>query len=80
MIIEINKAEYLQDYKIAFEFSDGVSQTIDFEDFLKSAKNPMSKKYLDIDEFKKFHIEYGDIVWNDFEMCFPIWDLHQGKL
>ncbi|QPH38418.1 DUF2442 domain-containing protein [Pedobacter endophyticus] len=80
MIVEINKAEYLKDYKIAFEFSDGVNQTVDFEAFLRTAKNPMSRKYLDIGEFKKFHIEYGDIVWNDFEMCFPIWDLHQGKL
>ncbi|GGI22757.1 DUF2442 domain-containing protein [Pedobacter mendelii] len=80
MVIEINKAEYLQDYKIAFEFSDGVSQIVDFGDFLKSSKNPMSSKYLEIEAFKNFNIEFGDIEWNDFEMCFPIWDLHNGKI
>jgi len=80
MIIEINKAEYLEDYNIRFEFSDGVIRTIDFTHFLKSAKNPMTKKYLDEEEFKKFKIEFGDIVWNDYEMCFPIWDLHEGNI
>ena len=80
MVIEVNKADYLENYKIRFEFSDGRIQTIDFSDFLKSAKNPMTKKYLDKKEFKNFKIEFGDIVWNDYEMCFPIWDLHEGTL
>lgn len=80
MVIEVNKADYLENYKIRFEFSDGSVQTIDFSDFLKSAKNPMTKKYLDKKEFQNFKIEFGDIVWNDYEMCFPIWDLHEGTL
>lgn len=80
MVIEINKAEYLQDYKISFYFSDGTHQIIDFEPFLKSAKNPMTKKYLDKLQFRNFKVEFGDLIWNDYEMCFPIWDLHNGKL
>ena len=40
----------------------------------------MTKKYLDKQLFKKFRIEYGDVIWNDYEMCFPIWDLHQGEI
>jgi len=80
MVVSIDKAVYLDGYKIKFDFSDGVSQTIDFESFLKSAKNPMTKKYLDQDKFRGFSIEYGDIVWNDYEMCFPIWDLHEGRI
>ncbi|WP_114777623.1 DUF2442 domain-containing protein [Botryobacter ruber] len=80
MVVSIDKAVYLDGYKIKFDFSDGVSQTVDFESFLKSAKNPMTKKYLDKEEFKSFSIEYGDIVWNDYELCFPIWDLHEGNI
>lgn len=80
MVVSIDKAVYLDGYKIQLDFSDGVSQTVDFEDFLKSAKNPMTRKYLDKDKFQNFRIEYGDIVWNDFELCFPIWDLHEGKI
>ncbi|WP_158859339.1 DUF2442 domain-containing protein [Lunatibacter salilacus] len=80
MIVSIDKAVYLDGYKIKFDFSDGVSQTIDFKGFLENAKNPMTKKYMDKDKFKDFTIEYGDIVWNDYELCFPIWDLHEGKI
>lgn len=80
MVIAINKAVYLKDYKISFEFSDGQSRTIDFAAFLKSAKNPMTKKFLDLSEFKNFSIDFGDIIWNDYEMCFPIWDLYEGKI
>ena len=80
MIISINKAVYAGAYKIKISFSDGLEQTIDFESFLKNAKNPMTKKYCDTELFKKFSIEYGDLIWNDYEMCFPIWDLHEGKI
>lgn len=80
MVISINKAEYLGDYKIQFSFSDGLERLIDFSDFLNKAKNPMTKKYLDKQLFKNFSLEFGDIVWNDYEMCFPIWDLHESKI
>ena len=48
--------------------------------FLNNAKNPMTRKYLDKKVFKNFSINYGDIIWNDYEMCFPIWDLHEGNI
>lgn len=80
MVISIHKAYYTEDYKIKFIFSDGMEREIDFSGFLKNARNPMTNKYLDIQLFKNFSIEYGDIVWNDYELCFPIWDLYEGKI
>lgn len=80
MVISIDKAEHTGDYKIMFQFSDGVSREVDFEDFLKNSKNPMTQKYLDKNLFSSFNLEYGDIIWNDYEMCFPIWNLHEGKI
>ena len=80
MVISIDKAIYLKEYKIEFIFSDNSRKIIDFENFLNRAKNPMIVKYRDLDIFKNFSIEYGDIIWNDFELCFPVWDLHEGKL
>ena len=80
MVISITKAESIGEYKILFLFSDGVERLIDFSDFLKNAKNPMTRKYLDEKLFKAYSIDYGDIIWNDYEMCFPIWDLHEGKI
>ena len=80
MVISINKADYIGEYKIKFLFSDGIERMIDFANFLKNAKNPMTRKYLDKKLFKNYSIDYGDIIWNDYEMCFPIWDLHEGNI
>ncbi len=80
MIVTIQKANYLGEYKINFLFSDGIEKTIDFENFLEKARNPMTQKYLDKNLFQSYSIEYGDIIWNDYEMCFPIWDLHEGQI
>lgn len=80
MVISISKAEYKSGYRIAFQFSDGIERIVDFEPFLKAAKNPMTTKYLDQELFKDFSLIHGDIVWNDYDLCFPIWDLHEGKI
>lgn len=80
MVISITKAEMGNDLKIHFEFSDGTRRNIDFRPFLERSRNPMTRKYLDPVEFKNFQLEHGDIVWNDYELCFPIWNLYEGKL
>ena len=80
MVISIIEAKYIGEYKIEFSFSDGTQNTIDLSKFLQNAKNPMTRKFLDKQLFSQFSIEYGDIIWNDYEMCFPIWDLHEGKI
>lgn len=80
MILSIVKAEYIGNYSLSIEFSDGKLANIYFGDFLLKAKNPMTKKYLNENLFQQFNILYGDIVWNDYELCFPIYDLYQGKL
>ena len=80
LVISINRAKYIKDYIIYLEFSDGSKQNINFENFLTNAKNPMTKRYIDKKLFKNFTLQYGDLVWNDYEMCFPIWDLHEGNI
>lgn len=80
MVISIIEAKYTGDFTIEFEFSDRVKRAINFRPFLEKSRNPMTKKYLKEEYFKNFQVEHGDIVWNDYEMCFPIWDLHEGAL
>ncbi len=80
MVISIIKAEYIENYKINFLFSDGVVRELDFHSFLSNAKNPMIRKYLDKNLFRKFSVHYGDIMWNDFELCFPIQDVYEGRI
>ena len=78
--IAITQAKYLGEYEIHFTFSDLTERTIDFSGFLNSSHHPTTRKYLDKKFFKCFHIEYGDIVWNDYELCFPIGDLFEGNV
>jgi hypothetical protein len=80
MIVSIKKAEYLQNYQIKLIFSDDKINIVDFNNFLKNAKNPMTKKYLDKNLFKNFSLTNGDINWNDYELCFPIWDLYINNI
>ena len=76
----IKEAKYKGAYKIELLFSDGFKREIDFKSFLENANNPMTTKYLDKKLFQSFSIEYGDVVWNNYEMCFPIWDLYEGNI
>ena len=80
MIVSVLHAEYLGAYRIRFHFSDETLRIIDFSRFLQQAKNPMTRKYLDEKLFRDFTIQYSDIIWNDYELCFPIWDLYQGEI
>lgn len=80
MVISIVSAEYINNYSIRFVFSDNTEKTIDFAGFLRKSKNPMTRKYLDKNKFRNFSIQYGDVVWNDYEMCFPLADLYAGQI
>lgn len=80
MVLSIVTAEYIRGYRIKLVFSDGKENTIDFEPFLNSSRNPMTGKFLNLAEFKKFKIEYGDLTWNDYELCFPIIDLYEDNI
>jgi hypothetical protein len=80
MVLAVTSAEYIKDYKIKLVFSDKNERIINFQPFLEQARNPMTRKFLDINEFKNFTLEYGDLVWNDYEMCFPIIDLYEDRI
>jgi DUF971 family protein len=80
MSISIKKADYLGNYKIKLLFSDNQERVLNFNNFLTNAKNPMTRKYLDEKLFADYSIIYGDLIWNDYEMCFPIWDLYSNNI
>lgn len=79
-IIEITSAEYVADYKLRLWFSDGKQRVVDFGPFLRRSLNPMIRAYLDLEKFKQFSVEDGDLQWNDYDLCFPIADLYEGKI
>jgi hypothetical protein len=61
-------------------FNDNTNQVVDFYPFLSNSLNPLIRKYLDFDDFKKFHVDNGDLEWNDYDLCFPIADLHENNI
>ena len=79
-IIFIDKAKYIDGYKILLEFNDGKENTVDFENFILNSNHPDIKKYRDTKLFKNFTLEYGEIEWNNYVLAFPIYDLYQGNI
>ncbi len=79
-IIDVDSAEYVKGYQLRISFSDGTERIVDFGRFLHESLNPMIKKHLDIDTFKGFSVEHGDLFWNDYDLCFPIADLYEGRI
>ncbi len=79
-IIDIQYAEYIEGYKLQLRFSNDTERLIDFGNFLNRSLNPLIKKYLDIEKFRNFTVEYGDLFWNDYDLCFPVADLYEEKI
>ena len=78
--LEITEAKYISGYKIRLTFNDGSVKNMDFEPFLRKARNPDLTQYRQLRKFKSFRLHYGDLMWGDYEMIFPIMDLYRGEI
>jgi hypothetical protein len=78
--LEITEAKYMSGYKIRLKFNDGTVRIMDFEPFLRKSNHPDITKYRQMRKFKSFRLDYGDLMWGDYEMIFPITDLHRGEI
>ena len=77
----ILKAEYVGGVSLQILYSDGVSKTVDFHPFLASHPHPQYNKYNKPENFKKFKIEYGNVVWGkNWDLVFPIETLYSGNI
>lgn len=78
--VELISAEYRPELQIKMQFSDGFCRVLDFKPFLSASEHPDIRKYLDADQFKGFSISDGNLIWNDYDLCFAIEDLYTGHL
>lgn len=77
----VTHAEYAGDIKLNISFSDGTSRIVDFKPFLLSHPHPQYNRYTKPENFKKFSIEFGNVVWGkNWDLIFPIEQLYSGKL
>jgi hypothetical protein len=78
--INILTAELVGPYQIHLCFDDGAEQMVDFRPFLSHAQHPDIRAWLDPERFSRFRLEYGELVWGDYDLCFPIIDLYLNDL
>jgi hypothetical protein len=78
--LEVTEAKYVSGYKLLLTFNDGTVRVVDFGPFLAKARNPDTTDYRDLNKFKSFHIQDGDLMWGDYRMIFPIMDLYRGNI
>ena len=76
--INILSADPDGDYRLRLRFDDGAIQTVDFLPFLSRTHHPDIRAFLDPGRFASFRLEYGELVWGDFALCFPAMDLYRG--
>jgi len=78
--INIDTAEQVGDFRILLNFDDGTEQTVDFKPFLTHALHPDIRAWLDPTRFATFRLEYGELVWGNYDLCFPIIDLYRNQI
>lgn len=78
--INITTVEQVDDYALRLSFDDGVVQTVDFKPFLSLSRHPDIRAYLEPTRFAAYRLEYGELVWGDYDLCFPIADLYHNHL
>lgn len=78
--LSIERVTPQQDHRLLLEFNDGTVRTVDFFPFLSQSQHPQIRAYLDKTKFASHRLEQGDLVWGDYELCFPTCDLYNNKL
>jgi hypothetical protein len=78
--VDVTEARWIAGYVLEISFSDGFVRQLDFKAFLAESVHPDIRKYLDVERFKAFSISFGNLVWNDYDLCFPIEDLYSGAI
>jgi hypothetical protein len=77
----IISAKYVEGYKLELTFNDGKVNIIDFRKQVMAQKVPEYAAYQDLNEFKKFRIDDGNIVWGeDWDLIFELHRLYYNTL
>jgi hypothetical protein len=79
-VIFVERAEYAGDFQLRLTFNDATQRIVDFAPFLQQSSNPLIRAYLDPAAFARFAVRDGDLVWDDYDLCFPIADLYEGRV
>ena len=62
------------------QFDDGVVNEVNFEPFLQRVRHPETRSFLEPSRFAEFLVEDGNLIWGEYELCFPIHDLYKNHI
>ncbi len=79
--LRVTGASYRDGYTLHLVFSDGVERDVDFTKALLAFAKGSYGKYKEMQYFKQFKIENGNVVWGrDWDLIFPVDDLYKGRI
>ena len=78
--INIVDAQQTGAYCLRLLFDDKSAKDVNFEPFLVHSHHPGIRAFLEPERFASFKVQYGELVWGDYELCFPIMDLYHNTL
>jgi hypothetical protein len=64
-MVWVEKAEYLEDYKINVTFNDGTEGILDMKSILENDERNIFRELLNEENFKRFRVELDTIVWEN---------------
>ena len=64
MILNVVKADYINDFKIKVLFNDGLEKIVDLKNYINSKKHPFFQPLRNVNEFKKFQV-HRTLVWDN---------------
>ena len=78
--LSITSIESLGGYRLKVNFSNGKSNTIDFEPWIRSLPTEEERTYLEPSRFKQYKVHLGHAIsWGEFDIIFPITALYHGN-
>ncbi len=78
--INIVSATQTGAFRIRLNFDDQSVQEVDFRKFITQSLHPDIQAYLEPPRFAAFRVEYGELVWGDYDLCFPMIDLYLNQI
>ena len=79
-LLSIKVVRYQPDYKLQIHFNNGADKAVDFKPFLSQSQHPGIRAFLQPEKFQGFRVEHGDLVWGEYDLCFPVADLYRGEI
>ncbi|HFU76860.1 MAG TPA: DUF2442 domain-containing protein [Arcobacter sp.] len=64
MILNITKAQYIEEFKVKVWFNDGLEKIVDLKNYINSKKHPFFQPLKEVEEFKKFQVN-KTLIWDN---------------